>query len=104
MNTEESRRQFEVWCKQRGYIERYYFFRQSHPNHYDDDQIEEMWMAWQAGKAQAVPEGWKLVPVAPNHSMRRAMVQAINTSIPVMAMIETIYNAGIAAAPVKDGE
>jgi hypothetical protein len=46
MNTEESRRQFEAWCKQRGYTEKYYFFRQTHPNHYDDDQIEEMWMAW----------------------------------------------------------
>ncbi len=61
MNTEESRKQFEVWCKQRGYIERYYFFRQSHPNHYDDDQIEEMWNAWQAAKAQAVPQ-W--IPVS----------------------------------------
>ena len=70
--------------------------------HQEDDLClcGECGEAWeQATKAHAVPEGYKLVPVKPNHSMRRVMVQVINISMPVMEMVEAIYSAGVAAAP-----
>lgn len=44
------RDQFEAWAKSIGYKDEFYFFTNSHPNHYDDDRTEDMWAAWQASR------------------------------------------------------
>ena len=54
MNTEESRNEFEKWFKKD------FHYEKSGP--YVKNMLLE---AWQAAKAQAVPEGWKLVQVEP---------------------------------------
>lgn len=44
------RESFEAWAKSIGYKDEFYFFTNSHPNHYDDDRTEDMWAAWQASR------------------------------------------------------
>ena len=68
MDIQKEREAFEGW-----YVANYHD-GDIHPNHhlldfkeydqeYVDDLVNMLWEAWQAAKAQAVPEGYKVVPV-----------------------------------------
>lgn len=46
-----SREDFEAWARDAGFNEDWYFFTNVHPNHYDDDHINDMWAAWSACRA-----------------------------------------------------
>ncbi len=46
-----SRENFEAWARSAGFNENWYFFTNTHPNHYDDDHINDMWAAWNACRA-----------------------------------------------------
>lgn len=46
-----SREQFEEYVRSKGMDDDWYFFTNIHPNHYDDDNINDMWQAWQASRA-----------------------------------------------------
>lgn len=89
------RKDFEAWAKSAGFNEDWYFFTNTHPNHYDDDHINDMWASWNACRAatlqgnhrdlsypvdpqiaayetimeQAIPDGYALVPVEPTEDM-----------------------------------
>lgn len=89
------RKNFEAWARSAGFNEDWYFFTNTHPNHYDDDHINDMWASWNACRAamlqgnhrdlsypvdpqiaayekimeQAIPDGYALVPVEPTEGM-----------------------------------
>ena len=44
---------------------------------YDNIAAHYAWVGWQAAKAQAVPEGWKLVPVEPTPDQFGGMARDI---------------------------
>ena len=46
-----TRKDFEAWARAAGFNEDWYFFTNVHPNHYDDDHINDMWAAWSACRA-----------------------------------------------------
>lgn len=51
-----TRKDFEAWARAAGFNEDWYFFTNVHPNHYDDDHINDMWAAWRDCRA-AMPQG-----------------------------------------------
>ena len=60
------REEFEAW-----------FHKYDDNNFMTAEDRELMFEAWQAAKAQAVPEGWKLVPVEPTSDQFGGMVRDI---------------------------
>lgn len=50
-----ARKDFEVWARSAGFNEDWYFFTNMHPNHYDDDHVNDMWTAWNACRAAMLP-------------------------------------------------
>lgn len=46
-----TRKDFEAWARSAGFNEDWYFFTNTHPNYYDDDNINDMWVAWNACRA-----------------------------------------------------
>lgn len=44
------REDFENECKKLGYTEKFWFFRRTHPNRYDEDNIEDMYYMWKASR------------------------------------------------------
>lgn len=51
------RKDFEVWARSAGFNEDWYFFTNTHPNHYDDDHVNDMWAAWNACRAAMLNGG-----------------------------------------------
>ena len=47
---DKMREEFERECHKLGYNDNFYFFRRGHPNHYDEDNINEMWHMWKASR------------------------------------------------------
>ena len=45
---EKMREEFE---ESRGFDPKYYLSRSVHPNHYDHDTVNEMWLAWKASRS-----------------------------------------------------
>ncbi|EOT0230508.1 hypothetical protein ACNKJC_000700 [Enterobacter hormaechei] len=45
------RKDFEAWARSAGFNEDWYFFTNTHPNHYDDDHVNDMWASWNACRA-----------------------------------------------------
>ena len=62
MNIEKEREAFEAWCH---IDDQFCTHRYSGSEDYSDDYAQCAWLAWQA-KAQAVPEGFVLVPKEPS--------------------------------------
>ena len=58
MNIEKEREAFEAWCH---VDDQFCTHRYSGSEDYSDDYAQCAWLAWQAAKAQAVPEGFVLV-------------------------------------------
>lgn len=54
--SDKMREEFEVFAESRGFDRNYYFSRGIHPNYYDHDTINEMWLAWKASRAALVVE------------------------------------------------
>ena len=50
------REDFENECKKLGYTEKFWFFRRTHPNRYDEDNIEDMYYMWKASRESLVVE------------------------------------------------
>lgn len=42
---------------------------------YMDEHVNNSWLTWQAAKAQAVPEGYVLMPIKPTETMVMAVVK-----------------------------
>lgn len=63
-------------------------------NYYWVDELNQSWMAWQADKAQAVPEGFVLVPKEPTPKMIDA---ADNCAIDGKVTANIVYKAMIEA-------
>ena len=70
---------------------------------YVDKHTQTCWEAWQAAKAQAVPEGYVLVPKEPTLLMQRAgSAEAIKPNLGIASMRD-IYKAMIEAQePTND--
>ena len=60
MDIQKEREAFELWCVQ---DDEFCIHRYDGSIDYSDDYTQCAWMAWQAAKAQAVPDGFVLVPV-----------------------------------------
>lgn len=63
-----SREDFEGWARDAGFNEDWYFFTNVHPNHYDDDHINDMWAAWSACRAAMLQGADGNSPVIPDCS------------------------------------
>ena len=58
------------------------------------------WWGWKAAKAQAAPEGWKLVPVEPSKDAIYAGVATWHTTDDLLdKVVEAVYKSMLAAAP-----
>ena len=62
------------------------------------EQMRQMWDLWQAAKAQAVPEGFVLVPKEPTERMLDSAYSSISDNLHY-ADLENIYRAMIWSAP-----
>lgn len=51
------RKDFEAWARSAGFNEDWYFFTNTHPNHYDDDHVNDMWASWNACRAAMLNGG-----------------------------------------------
>ena len=58
MDIEKEREAFEAWCH---VDDQFCTHRYAGSEDYSDDYAQCAWLAWQAAKAQAVPEGFVLV-------------------------------------------
>ena len=56
---QKEREAFEAWCH---VDDQFCTHRYAGSEDYSDDYAQCAWLAWQAAKAQAVPEGFVLVP------------------------------------------
>lgn len=63
MDIEKEREAFEAWCH---VDDQFCTHRYAGSEDYSDDYAQCAWLAWQAAKAQAVPEGFVLVPKEPS--------------------------------------
>lgn len=63
-----------------------------------NSMVRSAWWGWKAAKAQAVPKGWKLVPVEPTHEMFCAGYHELEQS----ESIEAIYKTMLEAAPEQN--
>lgn len=101
MDIKKEREAFEAWVGSNGRkVER------SSDGSYKSMTLDKEWEAWQAAKAQAVPEGFVLVPKQPTPKMIDATWN-FDEEIQDMShnsRNEFIYNAMIAAAqePAND--
>ena len=68
MDIEKEREVFEAWAKNKGK----YVKRSTNGDAYISMTLNAEWEAWQAAKAQAIPEGFVLVPVDPTGAMVKA--------------------------------
>lgn len=66
------REEFEAWALQNCYI-----LRLDENGDYENNLTFSAYEAWQAAKAQAVSEGWKLVPVEPTSDQFGGMARDI---------------------------
>ena len=87
------REEFEAW-----------FHKYDDNNFMTAEDSELMFEAWQAAKAQAVPEGWKLVPMDPTKEMFDAAFDAPCIGHPETSgqSYDSIYKAMLAAAPEQN--
>jgi len=64
------------------------------------EQLAEAYKAYEAGKRDATPEGWVLVPKEPTKEMREAGFDAVNWGdIRSPVQLNEAYKAMLAAAP-----
>ena len=82
MDIQKEREAFQKFCEENFDFERHeqtYFDEQTqcYENDIGEDteSINMAWSAWQAAKAQAVPEGFVLVPMVPSERMVNAVRQ-----------------------------
>ena len=67
------------------------------PGNYRDYEVQLAWCAWEDlwnRRAEAVPEGYKLVPIEPTKEMQKAALRADDDAFGV-----GIYKAMLAAEP-----
>ena len=78
MNIEKEREAFESWFESR--YDAHFMQFALDLDMYVDKHTQTCWEAWQAAKAQAVPEGFVLVPKEPTD---KTIAHMINTPIEV---------------------
>lgn len=105
-----SREDFETWARGAGFNENWYFFTNTHPNHYDDDHINDMWAAWNAcrddmlqgaepvSQPYTLGDGWVAVPVELTGDMTNAMTDAILDDLHNV----DVWRSVLAAAPQQE--
>ena len=82
---------FETWkdeyldCEEKHYVGKY-----------TDSFMQEKWQLWQAAKAQAVPEGFVVVPKEPTNAMYQAYAR--HSVAPMSTLSKTGYKAMLEAA------
>ena len=114
------RKDFEAWARSAGFNEDWYFFTNTHPNHYDDDHINDMWASWNACRAAMLQgadpvqattlrDGWVAVPVDMAPEQMRAV--QLNSELGAYAaanlsgaysLFREFWDVAIAAAPQQE--
>lgn len=75
---QKEREAFEVWVKSKGrVVERF------SDGSYKSMTLDKEWEAWQAAKANAVPEGYKLVPID-SVAVNKKEIPAIREALHIM--------------------
>ena len=108
MDIQKEREAFQKFCEENFDFERHeqtYFDEQTqcYENDIGEDteSINMAWMAWQAAKAQAVPEGFVLVPKEP--TLKMSIAYQKNAIAPVSSLSISGYKAMIEAQePAND--
>ncbi len=108
MDFQKEREAFQKFCEENFDFERHeqtYFDEQTqcYENDIGEDteSINMAWMAWQAAKAQAVPEGFVLVPKEP--TLKMSIAYQKNAIAPVSSLSISGYKAMIEAQePAND--
>ena len=108
MEIQKEREAFQKFCEENFDFERHeqtYFDEQTqcYENDIGEDteSINMAWMAWQAAKAQAVPEGFVLVPKEP--TLKMSIAYQKNAIAPVSSLSISGYKAMIEAQePAND--
>lgn len=108
MNIQKEREAFQKFCEENFDFERHeqtYFDEQTqcYENDIGEDteSINMAWMAWQAAKAQAAPEGFVLVPKEP--TLKMSIAYQKNAIAPVSSLSISGYKAMIEAQePAND--
>lgn len=78
MDLQKEREAFEKWAFQAS--EGWASFVKSHGDNYENDKLQFAWKAWQAAKAQAVPDGFVVVPKEPTQEMIQAGLEKVRES------------------------
>jgi hypothetical protein len=91
--TETEREQFEALAKARSL--ELDFFKHKTGFVYDDEITRLAWEFWQAATRQAIPAGWKLVPIEPTGKM---VIEGLDIGIDA-GKIRKIYQYMLNAAP-----
>jgi hypothetical protein len=78
MDAQEEREAFETWLfstEKFKFRNKNFLFMLDEYGNYEDKPVLEHWETWQAAKAQAVPEGYVLMPIKPTETMVMAVVK-----------------------------
>ena len=78
MDIEKERKAFETWLfstEKFKFRNKNFLFMLDEYGNYEDKPVLEHWEAWQEAKAQAVPEGFVLMPMVPSERMVNAVRQ-----------------------------
>lgn len=73
MDIQKEREAFEVWFESR--YDAHFMQFALDLDLYVDKHTQTCWEAWQAAKAQAVPEGFVLMPIKPTETMVAAVAK-----------------------------
>jgi len=74
----------------------------SHEKRYAGSTYRLAALAFAAGQASAIPEGWKRVPVEPTRQMLDAAHVNFRKDVEIDPLLKTSYRAMLAAAPSQE--
>ena len=94
MDIQKERESFENWYIRNMDINSDFEKISEQDSPYMDEHVNDSWLTWQAAKAQAVPEGFVVVPKEPTREM---LIAADNCEIDGKVTAHNIYKAMIAA-------
>lgn len=87
MDMQKEREVFEVWLFQTEKFKtrnKLFLFMLNENGNYEDKPVLEHWETWQAAKAQAIPDGFVVVPIAPILKI----LDAASSLAPIKTLIE----------------
>lgn len=93
MDNQKEREVFEVWLFQTEKFKKrnkLFLFMLDENGNYEDIPVLEHWQTWQAAKAQNIPDGFVVVPIAPILKI----LDAASSLAPIKTMIEAQESNG----------